>query len=95
MDDLAEEGVKAAMIRPISLYPFPYEQLRKAAEKAKAVLVVELSAGQMIEDVRLALQGSRPIYFHGRMGGMLASPEEVMEKVKEIRAGKAEEACHV
>jgi 2-oxoglutarate ferredoxin oxidoreductase subunit alpha len=83
------------MIRPISLFPFPYEAIRKAADKANAVLVVELSAGQMIEDVRLALEGNKPIHFHGRMGGMLASPEEVMEKVKEIQAGKSREVSHV
>ncbi|MBD3867230.1 MAG: 3-methyl-2-oxobutanoate dehydrogenase subunit VorB [Acidobacteria bacterium] len=95
MEDLEADGIKAAMIRPISLFPFPYEAIRKAADKADAVLVVELSAGQMIEDVRLALEGNKPIHFHGRMGGMLASPEEVMEKVKEIKAGKSQEVSHV
>ena len=95
MEDLAADGVRTAMIRPISLFPYPYEAVRKAAEKADAVLVVELSAGQMIEDVRLALEGTKPIHFHGRMGGMLASPEEVMEKVKEIKAGKSQEVSHV
>jgi 2-oxoglutarate ferredoxin oxidoreductase subunit alpha len=95
MEELKEEGIKVAMIRPISLFPFPYHQVRKAAKKAMSVLVVELSAGQMIEDVHLALQGSRPVHFHNRMGGMLVSPEEVFEKVQEIRAGKAEEVSHV
>ena len=95
MEDLAEEGVRAAMIRPVSLFPFPYEAVRKAAEKAEAVLVVELSAGQMLEDIRLALMGARPIHFHNRMGGMLASPEEVMEKIREIRSGESEEVSHV
>jgi 2-oxoglutarate ferredoxin oxidoreductase subunit alpha len=83
------------MIRPISLYPFPYAAVREAAARADSVLVVELSAGQMIEDVRLALEGAKPIHFHGRMGGMLASPEEVMGKVKEIRSGKSQEVSHV
>ncbi len=95
MEDLAEEGVRTAMIRPVSLFPFPYEAVRKAAEKADAVLVVELSAGQMLEDIRLALMGARPIHFHNRMGGMLASPEEVMEKIREIRSGESEEVSHV
>ena len=95
MEDLAEEGVRTAMIRPVSLFPFPYEAVRKAAEKADAVLVVELSAGQMLEDIHLALMGAKPIHFHGRMGGMLASPEEVMEKIREIRSGESEEVSHV
>jgi 2-oxoglutarate ferredoxin oxidoreductase subunit alpha len=95
MEDLAEEGVRTAMIRPVSLFPFPYEAVRKAAEKADAVLVVELSAGQMLEDIRLALMGARPIHFHNRMGGMLASPEEVVEKIREIRSGESEEVSHV
>ncbi len=94
MEDLAEEGVRAAMIRPVSLFPFPYEAVRKAAEKANAVLVVELSTGQMVEDVRLALMGAKPIHFHGRMGGMLASPEEVMEKIRKMRSGESEEVSH-
>jgi 2-oxoglutarate ferredoxin oxidoreductase subunit alpha len=94
MEDLAAQGVKTAMIRPVSLFPFPYEAVRKAAKKAKAVLVVELSAGQMIEDVRLAVQGTRPIHFHCRIGGMLASPEEVIDKVKAVLAGNDQEASH-
>lgn len=94
IEDLREEGVRAAMIRPITLFPFPYAEVRKAAQKAKAVLVVELSCGQMVEDVELALQGSRPVHFYGRQGGMLASPEEVAEQVKRVLAGKAEEVRH-
>ena len=90
LDDLREDGVGAALFRPITLFPFPYAELRAAAEKARAVLVVELSTGQMIEDVRLALEGSRPIHFLGRQGGMLISPEAVAEKVKAIRASSAE-----
>jgi 2-oxoglutarate ferredoxin oxidoreductase subunit alpha len=94
IEDLREEGVRAAMIRPVSLFPFPYAEVRKAAEKAKAVLVVELSCGQMVEDVELALKGERPVYFYGRQGGMLASPEEVAGQVKKVLAGKAEEVSH-
>ena len=90
LDDLREEGVDAALFRPITLFPFPYAELRTAAEKAREVLVVELSTGQMIEDVRLALEGRMPIHFLGRQGGMLISPEAVAEKVKAIRASSAE-----
>jgi len=95
LDDLKAEGVKAAMIRPISLFPFPYREVRKAAEKAKQVMVIELSTGQMIEDVMLSLEGTRPIYFHGRTGGMLATPDEVAGKVREMIDGKLQEVRYV
>ncbi|MCP4899582.1 MAG: 3-methyl-2-oxobutanoate dehydrogenase subunit VorB [bacterium] len=95
MEDLREEGINVAMVRPISVYPFPTVAIREAAEKAKNVLVVELSAGQMIEDVKMALQGTRPIHFHNRMGGMLVSPEEVTTKVHAILEGTSEEVSDV
>ncbi len=88
MEELEADGVRVAMIRPISLYPYPSQAVREAAEKASGVLVVELSAGQMIEDVRLALEGRRPIHFHGRTGGMLATPEEIVDKVRRIVEGR-------
>jgi 2-oxoglutarate ferredoxin oxidoreductase subunit alpha len=94
IEDLAQSGIKAGMVRPISLFPFPYQKVRETAERAKAVLVVELSTGQMIEDVRLALEGLRPIHFHCRVGGMLATPEEVAAKVRAILAGESEEVRH-
>ena len=94
IEELREEGLKTALVRPITLWPFPYRAVREAAEKAKAVLVVELSAGQMIEDVQLALAGSRPIHFFNRMGGILVSPDEVVSKVKAIRDGASEEVRH-
>ena len=87
MEELAEKGFRVSMVRPISLFPFPFQAVREAAERAKAVLVVELSTGQMIEDVHMALEGIRPIHFHSRVGGMLVSPEEVIAKVGEIAAG--------
>jgi len=94
IEDLKEDGIRAAMVRPVSLYPFPYEIIREASRKAKAVLVVELSTGQMIEDVRLALEGSKPIHFYGRVGGMLVAPEEVTAKAKELLASPAKEVHH-
>ena len=60
IDELAERGIRAAMVRPVTLYPFPYDAIREAARQARAVLVVELSTGQMIEDVRLAVGTERP-----------------------------------
>lgn len=75
-------GIKAGIFRPISLWPFPAEALAEAAAKVSAVVVVELSAGQMVEDVRLALEGSRPIYFVGRTGGMIPTPGEVLDTIR-------------
>jgi 2-oxoglutarate ferredoxin oxidoreductase subunit alpha len=94
IEDLKEGGVRVALLRPITLFPFPYRQVREAAEKAKAVLVLELSCGQMVEDVRLAIEGRRPVHFHGRQGGMLITPEEAAEKAKAVLGGSKMEAVH-
>jgi 2-oxoglutarate ferredoxin oxidoreductase subunit alpha len=94
IEELRATGVAVAMVRPITLFPYPYEAVREAALKASAVLVVELSSGQMIEDVELALARSRPIHFLNRMGGMLVSFEEVVGKVKAILDGASEEVRH-
>jgi 2-oxoglutarate ferredoxin oxidoreductase subunit alpha len=94
IEELAEGGTNVAMIRPISLFPFPYKAIREAAEKATSVLVVELSTGQMIEDVQLALRGSKPVHFLNRAGGMLVSPDGVVEKIKAIADGSSEEVVH-
>ena len=72
------KGIKAGLLRPITLYPFPTEALKKYAEKVKGMLSVEMSAGQMVEDVRLAVNGKVPVEFYGRMGGIVPSPEEVV-----------------
>lgn len=80
----AEEGVKVGLIRPITLWPFPYQVLSDLAERGvKGFLVVELNAGQMVEDVRLAVEGRAPVKHYGRMGGMLFSPDEVFDALKE------------
>jgi 2-oxoglutarate ferredoxin oxidoreductase subunit alpha len=94
IEELREEGIKVALVRPITLFPFPYEAIREAALKAGSVLVVELSTGQMIEDVQLALARSRPVHFQNRLGGMLVSPDEVMAKVKAMLDGQSEEVHH-
>lgn len=85
---LEKEGYKIGMIRPISLYPFPNEAFEKINPACKGVLTVEMSAGgQMIDDVRLSLNGSMPTYYYGRSGGMVPTPEEIANKVKEILGG--------
>ncbi len=82
VDRAREQGLRAGLFRPITLWPFPDEALREAARDARAVVVVELSAGQMVEDVRLALMGAVPVLHHGRMGGMVPSPDEVVAAVR-------------
>ncbi|MCX7708572.1 MAG: 3-methyl-2-oxobutanoate dehydrogenase subunit VorB [Clostridia bacterium] len=79
-----KEGIKIGLIRPISLWPFPTQEFEKYAEVPKAFLSVELNAGQMVEDVKLAVNGKRPVHFYGRMGGMIPSQQEILDKVKEI-----------
>jgi len=94
LEDLDAAGLHAAMLRPISLFPFPEVQVRAAASRARAVLVFELSTGQMVEDVRLAVEGRVPVRFYGRQGGMLITPEEAAEKIREVAAGVAAEVVH-
>ncbi len=84
MRTLREEGIKAGIIRPITLWPFPDKPYKEAARHAKAALSVEMSMGQMIEDVKLAVECSIPCYFCGRTGGIIPSPEEIITKVREI-----------
>lgn len=79
-----KEGIKVGLIRPISLWPFPEEAFAKYADTPKAFLTVELSAGQMVEDVRLAVNGRKPVHFHGRMGGMVPTQQEILDKIKSI-----------
>jgi pyruvate/2-oxoacid:ferredoxin oxidoreductase alpha subunit len=75
------EGLKAGLFRPITLWPFPAKALAEAAKKVNRVLVVELSNGQMVEDVRLAINGKVPVEFYGRTGGNVPSVEEVHSKL--------------
>jgi 2-oxoglutarate ferredoxin oxidoreductase subunit alpha len=88
MEELAEAGKRVAMVRPISLFPFPFDAVREAAARARAVLVVELSTGQMLEDVRMEIGRDAPIHFYSRTGGMLVTPDEVVEKVTGILEGE-------
>ncbi len=77
VDHAREQGLKVGLFRPITLWPFPYEALAKAASKCRCVMVVELSTGMMLEDVRLALNGKVPIEFYSRVGGNVPSVEEI------------------
>jgi len=88
-----EKGLKVGLFRPITLYPFPTDALVKLVEHAKVFLTIEMNAGQMVEDVRLAINGKRPVRFYGRMGGMIPSPDEVLTQVeliaKEVQTAQA------
>jgi 2-oxoglutarate ferredoxin oxidoreductase subunit alpha len=77
-----ENGIKAGLIRPITLWPFPEKPIREAAETAKMVMSVEMSTGQMVEDVRLAVNGRAPTPFYGRTGGVVPTPTEIFEALK-------------
>jgi 2-oxoglutarate ferredoxin oxidoreductase subunit alpha len=73
-----EKGLKVGLLRPITLYPFPAKQIRQLANQVKGILSLELSAGQLIEDVRLAVEGKVKVIHYGRMGGMIYTPDEVL-----------------
>jgi 2-oxoglutarate ferredoxin oxidoreductase subunit alpha len=78
------EGIKLGLLRPITLYPFPKKPIEElAARGVKGFLCAELNAGQMVEDVRLAVNGKAPVEHYGRLGGMLFSPDEVFKALKE------------
>lgn len=83
--DAAEQGIKLGLIRPITLFPFPTKAFEEVMEIPKAFLTVEMSAGQMVEDVRLTVNGKKPVYFTGRMGGMIPTVANIMTKVNEIK----------
>ena len=78
-----EEGLRVGLFRPITLWPFPSEALAARTRQVKGILVVELNSGQMIEDVRLAVEGSRPVRHFGRLGGIVPDPDEVIEALKQ------------
>ncbi len=81
----AEQGIKVGLLRPITLWPFPVEAFEKVMNIPKAFLTVEMSAGQMVEDVRLTVEGRKPVYFTGRMGGMIPTQNNIISKINEIR----------
>ena len=79
----AAEGIKIGLLRPITLWPFPTEAIAGYADKVKGILVPELNAGQMIEDVRLAVNGRVKVEHFGRLGGIVPTPDEVLNAIKE------------
>lgn len=79
-----EEGLKVGLVRPITLWPFPTDAIQRAAAQAKQLLVVEMSMGQMVDDVRLAAECKVPVHFYGRTGGIIPTPKEVLGEIKKL-----------
>lgn len=82
-----EKGIKVGVVRPISLFPFPYKIINELAGKVKGILDVEMNAGQMVEDVKLGVNGKTPVEFYGRMGGVVPTPEEIFENFEKTFLG--------
>jgi len=78
------QGIKVGLFRPISLSPFPYQQVEKLAQHVENILVVEMNAGQMLEDILRAVKGNIPVDFYGRMGGMVPFPDEILSEIQRI-----------
>lgn len=78
------EGMNIGLLRPVTLWPFPYKAFEDVMDKANAFLTVEMSSGQMLEDVLLAVNGRRRVYFHGRMGGMVPARDDILGMIRDI-----------
>ncbi len=81
-----EQGLKVGLLRPITLWPFPGQRIAALAEQVKGILTVEMNAGQMVEDVRLAVEGRCPVRFYGRMGGPIPLPDEILPELEKLNA---------
>ncbi|PLV55594.1 3-methyl-2-oxobutanoate dehydrogenase subunit VorB [Thermotoga sp. SG1] len=84
VDELREEKLPVGLFRPVTLWPFPQKRLGEISERVKCIFVVEMSSGQMVEDVKLSVNGKVPVYFYGRMGGIVPTPEEICLAFKEV-----------
>jgi len=85
VDELNEAGINVGLFRPISVWPYPYDAIKKVlSDKVRKILVCELNLGQMIEDVKLAVNGKLPVEFLGKVGGILFTPDEIVSKIKEM-----------
>ncbi|MEI7964899.1 MAG: 3-methyl-2-oxobutanoate dehydrogenase subunit VorB [Chitinophagaceae bacterium] len=84
MDLAREKGIKVGLLRPICVYPYPYKRLEELASQVKCMISVELNSGQMVEDVQLAVKGKVPVEFIGKMGGLLFTPEEILQQLEKL-----------
>ncbi|MBQ4516226.1 MAG: 3-methyl-2-oxobutanoate dehydrogenase subunit VorB [Clostridia bacterium] len=85
--ELRKKGIKVGLVRPITLWPFPEATYKKYADKVSAILSVEMSMGQMVDDVRLAVNDKVPVHFYGRTGGNIPYPDEIIKAMEEIAGG--------
>ncbi|MBI4533668.1 MAG: 3-methyl-2-oxobutanoate dehydrogenase subunit beta, partial [Candidatus Melainabacteria bacterium] len=81
---LRNKGIKAGLIRPVSLFPFPYHTFENISKRVNKILVVEMSMGQMIEDVKLGVCGASEVFFYGRVGGIVPTYEEIVAEIEKI-----------
>ena len=90
VDQMREEGYKVGLFRPISVWPYPYDALKEACctDQVKAVLDVEVNEGQMLEDVKLAINGAKPVEFFGHLGSQFPTTAEIRQKILEMKEGK-------
>jgi 2-oxoglutarate ferredoxin oxidoreductase subunit alpha len=84
MDIAREKGIKIGLLRPITLFPYPYQRLHQLADQLKLIVTVELNSGQMIEDVRLGVNGKVPVEYYGRLGGMMPTPESIVDHLENL-----------
>ena len=84
IESAREQGIKVGLFRPITLWPFPEKEIHELAKTKKGILVVEINAGQMVQDVRLAVNGQTPVEHFGRLGGIVPEPEEIVEALKKL-----------
>ncbi|MGI9537928.1 MAG: 3-methyl-2-oxobutanoate dehydrogenase subunit beta, partial [Desulfocapsaceae bacterium] len=87
VDDLRQKGYRVGLIRPQTLWPFPTRPFKSLADSCRSVLCVEMSCGQMLDDVKLAVEGRLPVHFYGRCGGMIPEPDELTARALDILAG--------
>ena len=78
------QGIKVGLLRPITLWPFPTKEVCKLAGQVKGILSLEINAGQMVEDIRLAVEGRIPVQHFGRLGGIIPDPDEVVDALKRL-----------
>ena len=84
VDNLRDVGVKVGLLRPITLFPFPKKKISQLTEQAKFFLVVEMSNGQLVDDVRLAVAGRKPVYLYNRLGGNVPSEKEINDELLKL-----------
>ena len=88
INELREQGIKVGLFRPITVWPFPYAQLAEASKNAKALLDVEANEGQMLQDVKLAINGAKPVEYFGHCGSLMPTTDEIVAKILEMKEGK-------